>query len=59
MEYSSLFKNKKVLCKSAPYIYNINDIEEIISEINTLIEKNEIEQYYRTIFYDKRRKIFK
>ena len=46
MEYSSLFKNKKVLCKSAPYIYNINDIEEIISEINTLIEKNELEQYF-------------
>ena len=37
MEYSSLFKNKKVLCKSAPYIYNINDKEEIISEINTFI----------------------
>ena len=28
MNYSKLFKEKKVGCKSAPYIYNINDIEE-------------------------------
>ena len=46
MDYSQLFKNKKVLCKSAPYIYNINDIEEIISEISTYIDKRALEQYF-------------
>ena len=46
MDYSKLFSEKKVLCKSAPYIYNIKDIEEIISEISTYINKGQLEQYF-------------
>ena len=46
IDYSKLFAEKKVLCKSAPYINNINDIEEIISEIHTYLNKGELEQFF-------------
>ena len=46
MNYSKLFKEKKVSCKSAPYIYNINDIEEIITEIQGYIDKGQLENYF-------------
>ena len=46
MYYSRLFSEKKVLSKSAPYIYNINDINEIITEINTYINQGQLEQFF-------------
>ena len=46
MNYSSLFSQKKVSCKSAPYIYKINDIEEIIKEIKDYIIKGKLEEFF-------------
>ena len=46
VNYSNLFYNRKVRAKSAPYINNINDIDEIIEEIDEEINKNKLEEYF-------------
>ena len=46
MNYSKLFSARKVSCKSAPYIYNINDINQIISEITSYIEKSNLYEFF-------------
>lgn len=45
-EYSANFYNKKVACKSAPYINNESDLEEAISEIRKDILKNNLEEFF-------------
>ena len=46
MNYSKLFSSKKVSYKSAPYIYNINNINQIISEISTYIEEANLHEFF-------------
>ena len=46
MNYSKLFASKKVLCKSAPYIYNINNINQIISEITNYIDEANLYEFF-------------
>ena len=46
VNYSNLFYHKKVKCKSAPYVNNINDIDEIIEEIGEEIDKNKLEEFF-------------
>ena len=46
MNYSRLFSSKKVSYKLAPYIYNINNINEIISEIGGYIKKANLEEFF-------------
>ena len=46
VNYSNLFYQKEVKCKSAPYINNINDINEIIKELNEQIINNKLEEFY-------------
>ena len=44
--YSILFGEKKVNCKSAPYIDNEKDLEECIDEIKKEIYKNNLYEYF-------------
>ena len=46
VEYSDLFYNKKVACKSAPYINNESDLEEAIDEIKKEIMKHNLEEFF-------------
>ena len=46
MNYSKLFEEKKVSCKSAPYIYNSNDINQIILEITNYINNGNLYEFF-------------
>ena len=46
MNYSKLFEEKKVSCKSAPYIYNSNDINQIILEITNYINHRNLYEFF-------------
>ena len=46
IKYSKLFAAKKVSYKLAPYIYNISNINQIISEISNYIDKANLEEFF-------------
>ena len=46
VNYSDSFYNRKVRCKSAPYINNINDVNEIIKELYGEINKSKLEEFF-------------
>ena len=46
MKYSKLFSAKKVSYKLAPYIYNINNINQIISEITDYINEGNLQEFF-------------
>ena len=46
VNYSNSFYNKNVKCESAPYINNINDVNEIIKEIYGEINKSKLEEFF-------------
>ena len=46
VNYSNLFYNKKVSCSCAPYINNTKDLEEVMTEIENEVCKNNLEEYF-------------
>ena len=46
VNYSNLFYNKKVSCSCAPYINNIKDLEEVMTELGNEVYKNNLEEYF-------------
>ena len=46
INYSNMFYNKKVLCSCAPYINNIQDLEETMKELGNEVYKNNLEEYF-------------
>ena len=46
VNYSNLFYNKKVSSNCAPYINNVNDLEETMEEIGNEVHKNNLEEYF-------------
>jgi hypothetical protein len=46
MDYSSRFSAKKVECKSAPYINNENDLNELIKELSREIFNKNFEEFF-------------
>ena len=46
LNYSKLFAEKKVSCNSAPYIYNSNDINQIILEITNYVRNGNLYEFF-------------
>lgn len=46
LDYSHRFSEKKVSCKSAPFIYNENDLTEVMGEISNEINKKNFEEFF-------------
>ena len=46
VNYSNLFFEKKVGCESAPYLNNINDLNEAIDEMRKRILRENFEEYF-------------
>ena len=46
VNYSNLFYQKKVRCDSAPYINDMNDINDIMEEIKEEITRNKLEEFF-------------
>ena len=46
MNYSNMFFDKKVQSSCAPFINNLNDLEETMKEIENEVYKNNLEEYF-------------
>ena len=46
VNYSKMFYNKKVSSNCAPYINNLKDLEETMEEIQNIVNKNNLEEYF-------------
>ena len=46
VNYSNMFYNKKVSSSCAPFINNSKDLEEAMEEIQNLVNKNNLEEYF-------------
>ena len=46
VNYSNMFYNKKVSSSCAPFINNSKDLEEAMEEIESLVKKNNLEEYF-------------
>ena len=46
VNYSNMFYNKKVSSSCAPYINNLKDLDETMKEIENLVYKNNLEEYF-------------
>ena len=46
INYSNMFYDKKVLSSCAPFINNVNDLEETMKEIENEVYKNNLEEYF-------------
>ena len=46
INYSNMFYDKKVLSSCAPFINNLNDLEETMKEIENEVYKNNLEEYF-------------
>ena len=46
INYSNMFYNKKVSSNCAPYINNLKDLDETMQEIENIVNKNNLEEYF-------------
>ncbi len=46
LDYSHRFSGKKVSCKSSPFIYNENDLSDLMGELSSEIYKKNFDEYF-------------
>jgi glycogen debranching enzyme len=45
-DYSKRYSEKRVSCKASPFIYNDNDLNELICELSGIVNKQNFEEYF-------------